>query len=227
MIVSAHQPQYLAWTGYFHKIFKSDVFVFLDNVQYKKREYQNRNQIRTKNGVQWLTVPVLNSKERFIKIKEACIDSSQDWAGKHWKALYLNYNRSPFFKEYADFFHNLYNQKWESLKDLNIYIIKGINKILNIDKVIYIESDLEIKNTKTGRIIDICKKLGADTYLSGIGGKAYLEEELFTTAGLKLQYQQFKHPEYMQCHAPFTPNLSMVDLLFNCGPKSAAIISAC
>jgi len=227
MIVSVHQPQYLAWVGYFHKILKSDVFVFLDNVQYKEREYQNRNQIRTKNKAQWLTVPVLNSKERFIKIKEVYIDNSQGWAGKHWKALYLNYNRSPFFKEYADFFQDLYNQKWDRLLDLNIYIIKGINKILNIDKVIYLESELEIENTKTGRIIDICKKLGADTYLSGIGGKAYLEEGLFTAAGLKLQYQQFKHPEYSQCFAPFIPNLSMVDLLFNCGPKTAAIISNC
>ncbi len=227
MIVSVHQPQYLAWVGYFHKILKSDVFVFLDNVQYKEREYQNRNQIRTKNGVQWLTVPVLNSKERFIKIKEVCIDNSQDWAGKHWKALYLNYNRSPFFKEYAGFFHDLYNQKWERLLDLNIYIIKGINKILNIDKVIYIESDLGIENTKTGRIVDICKKLGADTYLSGIGGKAYLEEKLFTTAGLKLQYQQFKQLEYRQCYTPFIPNLSMVDLLFNCGLKTVKIIGDC
>jgi hypothetical protein len=226
MIVSVHQPQYLAWPGYFHKILKSDAFVFLDNVQYKEREYQNRNQIRTKNGAQWLSVPVLNSKERFIKIKEVCIDNSQDWPTKHWKAIYLNYNRSPFFKEYADFFYDLYKQKWVKLLDLNIYMIKGINKILNIDKIIYLESDLKIENTRTERIIDICKKLNAHTYLSGVGAKAYLKEELFTAAGLELRYQQFRCPKYSQCYGPFIPNLSMIDFLFNCGLKTASMLGA-
>jgi hypothetical protein len=225
MIVSVHQPQYLAWVGYFHKISESDVFVFLDNVQYKEREYQNRNQIRTKDGTQWLTVPVLNSKERYIKIREVLIDNSQHWASKHWKALYLNYNRSPFFKQYADFFCDLYGRKWDKLLDLNMYFIRGINKILNLDKTIYIESDLKVENVKTARIIEICKKLSADTYLSGVGGRAYLEEKLFSEAKVKLQYQQFKHPQYLQCYAPFIPNLSIVDLLFNCGPQAAKFMS--
>ncbi|MDD4982070.1 MAG: WbqC family protein [Candidatus Omnitrophica bacterium] len=227
MILSLHQPQYLAWIGYFHKILKSDTFVFLDNVQYKKREYQNRNRIRTKNGVQWLTVPVVKSPDRFIKIKDVLVDNSQDWAARHWKALYLNYNHSPYFKEYSDFFHGLYGKKWEKLLDLNIYIIKGINKFLNINKDIYLESGLGINNTKTARIIDICGRLGADTYLSGMGGKAYLEEDLFMKAGLRLKYQKFSLLQYPQRYMPFIPNLSILDLLFNCGKESARILEEC
>ncbi|MFY9401824.1 MAG: WbqC family protein [Candidatus Omnitrophota bacterium] len=227
MILSLHQPQYLAWIGYFHKILKSDIFVFLDNVQYKKREYQNRNRIRTKSGVQWLTVPVVHSSDRFIRIKDVLIDNYQDWPAKHWKAIYLNYSRSPYFKEYSDFFHDLYTRQWERLVDLNIYIIKGINAFLNINTDIYLESELGINNKKTSRIIDICRRLEADTYLSGIGGKAYLEEGLFIDVGIKLKYQKFSLSQYPQRYRPFIPNLSILDLLFNCGKESFKILKEC
>lgn len=228
MIVSVHQPQYLPWLGYFHKIYHSDLFVFLDNSQYKKREYQNRNRIRTKNNEIWLTVPVLKDEEPYPNISDVYIDNSQDWQRRHWRAIYLNYTRAPFFKEYSDFFEDLYKREWKKLVDLNIYIVKYINQLLGIEKTIYFASRLNIKTAGTQHIIDTCKALKADTYLSGIGGKDYLEEEKFKTHSIKLIYQSFNHPVYTQLNMKdekdFIPYLSIIDLIFNHGPDSLGIL---
>jgi len=224
MIISVHQPQYLAWIGYFHKILKSDAFVFLDDVQYKEREYQNRNRIKTKDGSQWLTVPVLKPVQRFIKINEVVIDNGQKWQKRHWKAICSNYSQAPYFKQYSGFFEDLYSRHWDKLVDLNIHMIKGINGLLGIQKNISLSSQLGVQSAKTQRIIDICRALKADTYLSGQGGKDYLEEKLIASAGLKLIYQDFRHPEYAQCYGGFLPYMSMVDMLFNCGKDTLAIL---
>ena len=224
MIVSVHQPQYLPWLGYFHKISNSDAFVFLDNVQYKKREYQNRNRIRTRDGCIWLTVPVSHERS-FPNISDVFVDNSQGWHDRHWKTLSLNYADAKFFDNYRDIFEKIYSERWERLVELNMHIIKSINSILGIDKSIYLESQLNIKTTQTQRIIDICKTLKADTYLSGAGGRKYLDEGLFARNGLKLVYQKFKHPEYTQRYEPFMPYMSIVDLLFNCGDGSMKVLS--
>ncbi len=224
MIISVHQPQYIPWLGYFHKIYHSDAFVFLDNVQYKKREYQNRNRIRTKDGSMWLTVPVV-TENAYPNIADVRIDNSQEWMRRHWKALSVNYARSAHFKDYGDFFEAVYAKEWERLIDLNIYLIKHINSFFGIDKDIYSESHLGIKTTNTRRIIDICKAMKADTYLSGLGGKGYLEEDLFVANGIKLVYQDFRHPEYVQGYEPFVPFMSAIDLLFNKGKDSLAVLT--
>jgi len=224
MIVSVHQPQYLPWIGYFHKIAHSDVFVFLDNVQYKKREFQNRNKIRTKEGWLWLTVPVI-TKGRFTqKMKEVLIDNTSNWHKKHWQSIEMNYSKAKYFNEYKEFFKSLYEKEWDKLIDLNVFIIKYINELLNIKIPVYYESDLNIEGEKTTRIINICKKLNADTYLSGIGGKEYLIEEEFIKTGIKLIYQNFKHPVYTQVYPGFEPFMSIVDLLFNCGKESKNLL---
>ena len=224
MIVSVHQPQYLPWLGYFNKILNSDAFVFLDNVQYKAREYQNRNRIRTKDGWMWLTVPILKNGEAYPKISDVIIDNSQEWRKRHWRAVCVNYSRAPFFERYSGFFENLYSRNWERLIELNIYIIESMNRFLGIEKPVYFESRLKVKTRKTERIHDICKVLGADTYLSGIGGRVYLDEGLFEAGGIKLEYQDFRHPEYDQLHEPFIPFMSIVDLLFNKGAESLKIL---
>ena len=224
MVVSVHQPQYIPWLGFFDKIDKSDVFVFLDNVQYKKREFQNRNKIRTKNGWMWLTVPVISKGRYTQKIKDVQIDNTADWPITHLKSIKLNYCRAKFFKKYFDFFQGVFNKRWVKLIDLNIYIIKHLLDFLGIKKEIFLESGLKINSEKTQRIIDICKKLNADTYLSGQGAKEYLEESLFVKNKIKLVYQEFLHPEYNQLFNPFIRNLSVIDLLFNCGNDSLEII---
>ncbi len=224
MIISVHQPQYLPWLGFFDKIQRSDCFVFLDNVQYKKREFQNRNKIRTKDGWIWLTVPVVTKGLYTQKIKEVMIDNSLGWSSNHLKSIRLNYIHSPFFKAYFDFFEKLYSRQWVKLVDLNIYIIREICKFLGIDKEIHLESDLNISSQKTERIIDISKALKADSYLSGEGGRSYLDEAEFSKANIKLIYQGFSHPEYEQSYESFIPYMSIIDLLFNKGKESLVIL---
>ena len=224
MILSAHQPQYLPWLGYFHKMYHSDIFVFLDNVQYKKREYQNRNCIRTRDGSMWLTVPVLKEADPYPNISAARIDNAQEWQKRHWMAIRTNYSRAPFFKQYSPFFEELYGMKWDRLVDLNMHIIKHIAQLLGINKPTFLESQLKITTDKTARLVDICRAMKADVYLSGIGGRDYLDEKLFESNGIKLIYQDFEHPQYKQCHEPFMPCVSIIDLLFNCGDKALQIL---
>ena len=225
MIIAVHQPQYLPWLGYFHKIYSCDAFVYLDNVQYKAREYQNRNRIRIKEGCMWLSVPLIKDKNSYPNISAVRIDNSQDWPKRHWRAICLNYARSPFFAKYSGFFEDLYKQEWNRLVDLNISATNYILKSFQIDKPIYFESKLDIKTMNTQRIIDIARTLKADTYFSGVGAKAYLVEEDFGANGIKLIYQDFRHPEYNQRYGHFMPFMSAIDLLFNHGPDSLKILA--
>ncbi len=228
MILSVHQPQYIPWLGYFDKIDKSDCFVFLDQVQYKPREYQNRNKIRTKDGWMRLTVPVVSRGLGRQKICDVKIDNKTDWQKKHWESLKSCYNRAAFFKRHYHFFESVYSAKWERLIELNVHIIKYLLKELKIKTPLYYELEIYTSSQGTDRIIEICKKLKADTYLSGIGGKNYLEEEKFVQAGIKLHYQNFVHPAYRQLYTQadnsFLPNMSVLDLLFNEGDKSINIL---
>jgi len=223
MIVAVHQPQYLPWLGYFDKIDQADIFVILDNVQYKKNEYQNRNRIKTAQGWQWITVPV---KYRFPeKIIEVAINNEVDWRRKHHTALLSNYNRSAYFKDYRSFFEDLYQRDWILLANLNTYIIEYIIKQIKIATKIVKASDLELSSDPTQRLIDICKGLGADTYLAGAGGREYMDVDSFEKSGIKVVFQEFQHPVYEQLYGKFESYMSVVDLLFNHGPKSMEIIS--
>jgi len=224
MIIAVHQPQYMPWLGYFEKIIKSDNFVFLDNVQYKEREFQNRNKIRTKDGSSWLTVPVISKGEGRQNIRDVKIDNEVAWQRKHLASLRSSYGRATFFKEYYPFFEEALGRQWVYLKDLNIEIIRFVLKELYIDAPITFESDLGVFSMSAQRIIDICKKLKADTYLSGTGGRGYLDEKLFAQENIKLIYQDFLHPQYKQCYEPFVPFMSIIDLLFNNGPESRKIL---
>jgi hypothetical protein len=228
MIVSVHQPQYIPWLGYFDKIAKSDSFVFLDRVQYKAREYQNRNKIRTKDGCMWLTVPVISKDKGRQAISEVLIDNEMPWKRQHLNSLKIWYSNSPHFKECFPFFEELYGRHWDRLANLNVYIIEYLLKELSIKTKVYFESALKISGTKTDRIIQICKKLNADTYLSGAGGRDYLDENKFKEEGIELRYQEFVHPEYHQrfnsTEEDFLPFMSTLDLLFNEGPNSLGIL---
>lgn len=229
MILSVHQPQYLPWIGYFHKILKSDIFVFLDCVQYKAREFQNRNRIRTDKGWIWLTVPVITKGKREQKISEVLIDNTYPWQRKHNQSLKVYYGKAEFFEKYYPFFLETYKRNWQRLIDLNVHIIMYLLKELSITTPIYFESEIGTNHTGTERIIQICKKLKADTYLSGTGGKDYLNEARFKEERINLIYQDFKHPiypqQFMKNSQDFIPNLSIIDLLFNVGPESKNLIS--
>ena len=223
MIVAVHQPQYLPWLGYFDKIRRADMVCFLDNVQYKKNDWQNRNRIKTAQGWQWLTVPV---HYRFPqKITEVAINNTVKWKKKHLQALTSNYHRAPFFDSYSDIFKEVFAKTWESLADLNILLIKRLTSALGLDREPFVRaSDFDLRADPTDRLIDICKILNADTYLSGRDGVKYMNMERFKQNGIGVVVQDFQHPQYPQLFGGFQSHMSIVDLLFNCGAKSLAKI---
>lgn len=218
MIVTIHQPQYLPWIGYFDKINQVDAFCFLDNVQFKKNEWQNRNRIKTAQGWQWLTVPV---KHRFPQtIEEVEINDSVNWRRKHLQALATNYKKTPYFDEYIEFFEDVYSNEWELLSELNIYVIEKLCSILNLKTKRVLTSSLTLSEDPTDRLIDICRALNADTYLSGKDGAKYMDLGRFEEKGIDVLFQDFQHPVYPQLYGAFESCLSIVDMLFNCGPDS-------
>jgi hypothetical protein len=228
MIISVHQPQYIPWLGYFDKIARSDAFVYLDKVQYKPREFQNRNRIRTRDGSMWLTVPVVCKGKSRQSISEAAIDNEFGWQKQHLNSLKSWYGHARYFDSHLAFFEGIYSRDWGKLADLNIHIIDYLLKALGISTPIYYESGLGTEKMATDRIIELCRKLKADVYLSGSGGKNYLEEEKFPAAGIRLEYQHFTHPVYtqqfMSSEKDFIPYMSIIDLLFNEGPRSKEIL---
>jgi hypothetical protein len=222
-MVAILQPSYLPWLGYFEQIDRSDVFVFYDDVQYDKHGWRNRNKIKTPKGWQWLTVPVYHNFGQ--KIYEVKINNNIPWRRKHLKSLQANYARAPYYQTYIKFFEKVYSQHWEYLVDLNVYLIKQLCEFLGIKNTEFVHSrDLNIKGERTERLVKICQLFGADEYLTGDAAKNYLEEKKFQNANIKVIYQNYRHPVYPQLFGEFIPYLSVVDLLFNCGPKSLEII---
>jgi len=225
MIVSIHQPHFFPWLGYFDKIDASDMFVVLDNCQYKKQEYQNRNKIKTPKGPLWVTVPVLIKGHSEQNINEIRIDNAADWRKRHLNLLRANYREAPFFKEYFPEFERVYMLKeWEILSELNIEMLKWFMSLLGITTPLKIASVMGEAGARTERNVNLCLAAGGDVYLSGVGAKSYLEENKFAEAGLELRFQEYRHPEYPQLYGEFTPYLSVVDLLFNAGGRSLEII---
>lgn len=223
MIVSIHQPQYLPWLGYFDKIDQADIFCFLDNVQYKKNEWQNRNRIKTTAGWQWMTVPV---QFRFgEKINEVLINPNVNWQRKHLQAIITNYRKAPYFDQYIHFFENAYQKNRLSISEVNIFLIKEICRFLEMGNFkTVLSSQMDLREDPTDRLIDICKQLGADTYLAGQAGAGYMDLKRFKKNGIKVIFQDFIHPVYLQQFKGFVSHLSIVDLLMNCGPESMDII---
>lgn len=223
MILAGHQPNYLPYIGFFHKAANCDVFALWDSVQFVKRGtfgWINRNKIKTHKGWMWLTVPVLTKGKYTQLIMDTHINNDISWQKKHWKSIYLNYNKAPYFSKYSDFFKQIYQKKWDRLADLNETIIKYIIDIFEIKVKIIRCSNFLLNSDGTALIIDVCKETGADTFLSGTHGKDYLDEAEFKKNNIKLIYQNFEHPCYNQLHGPFIENLSIIDLLFNEGPGS-------
>jgi hypothetical protein len=220
MIVAGHQPNYLPWLGFFDKMRSSDLFIIEDNVQFEHQGFINRNRIITGDGVKWLSVPIEHAN-RPLLINEVKIANKAEpkWSNRHWLTLKYNYCKAPFWRDYSDFFEDAYAREWIMLIDLNMHLIKGIMRFLNIDKPLVTASSLDAKGKKNELIIAQCKAVGADVQLSGIGGKAYIDYKRFEQEGIKLVFQEFEHPYYTQMRAGFIPNLSVVDYLFCTGGK--------
>ena len=225
--VAGHQPNLYPYAGFFAKVASSDKFVIADNTQYVKKEYHNRNRIKLLNGSPfWFSVPVKNSGSFKQKINEAEIDNSQAWQRKHEKSLYVNYRKSPFLDLYFEDFKSLLNLEWCLLSDYSIAIIKLCLKLLDISTPISLASELNVSGSSTSYILDICRKSQCSSYLHGQHAYDYVDFELLEENGIKNYIQHYNAVEYPQLNPPFIPNLSILDILFNCGPDSRKIIMA-
>jgi hypothetical protein len=226
-VLASIQPCYLPWRGYFHIIQRSDVFVFADNLQYTKQNWRNRNRIKTESGGRWIVVPVDRQSTRGrADLNEVLIDNREEWGLKHWRMIDQAYHGAPFFGKYSAFFEDLYKRRWENLVDLDIYSTREISRFLKIETEFLRASDLDIQGRKTDYLIDMCRKVGATHYLTGPSARDYIEEDKFRSIGVTLEYQSYDYPEYPQLHGKFADNMSVVDILFNCGEKSPDYIWA-
>ena len=219
-----HQPNYFPYSGFFHKLSLVDTFVMMDDTQYDKK-FTNRNKIIVPNGWTWITVPI-KKELKFLSNQFIEINNDLDWKKNHWEKIQRSYANTKFFNLYKDYFNSLYHKEWNSLFELNYETLTKTIDWLGLKIEIIKESELNTSGTSTERLVNICKSIGAETYVSGIGGKEYVDESIFKKNKIKLEYQQFLHPEYSQHFSKtFIPNLSIIDLLANVGPDSLKLLS--
>lgn len=223
------QPSYIPWRGYFHQIYKSDVFIFYDDVQYDKNGWRNRNQIKTNQGKQWLTIPVKTkgSVLESTPINLIPIAWDKPWNLHHWRGIQFAYKKAPFFNQFAGYFGEIYRRQPEYLAEFTIASTIEIAELLGISHTRFQKSsDLSgITGEKTDRLIQILKAVGADEYISGPAAKDYIEEEKFKDAGIRLEYMQYNYPEYPQLYPPYDDKVSIIDLLFMTGPNALKFIT--
>ena len=219
------QPSYLPWLGYFAQVQRSDVFVIYDDVQFDKHGWRNRNRVKTAQGAQWLTVPVCTTGQNRPTNREIGIENKQPWRKKHLATLKQSYAKAPYFTQIMPTFEALLEQDWHHLIDLNVACFDAINHLLGLKREICFSSELGVEGQNVDRLIAICRKLGADRFYEGAAGRDYIDDSQFTSAGIAIEYQDYRHPVYAQLHGEFMPFLSVVDLLFNCGPKSLEILT--
>lgn len=224
MILTAHQPVYLPWLGLFHKIALADKFIFFDQVQHVPKDYINRNYVKTSSGPVLLTVPVLSKGYLEKKIADIEINNNDRWASKHWKTIYLNYKNTPYFKDYACFFEDLYKQEWKYLADLNFYMLKWHLETLGINIPVERAKNYNFQGVKSDLVLDMCLQLKSDVYIFGSMGKDYADTDKFNRVNVVPVFQDYIHPEYNQLHGKYAPYMSTIDLIFNEGSKSLEII---
>jgi hypothetical protein len=220
--VAIVQSNYIPWKGYFDLIAAVDEFVLYDDAQYTRRDWRNRNQIKTPQGVQWLTVPVIVKGRYLQKIRETEIDGNA-WTADHWRALLLNYRRAPHFREIATWLEPAYRgASYGFLTELNRSFIAAICAYLGIGTVITNSHDYVLHDGRTERLVSLCMQAGGTEYVSGPSAKAYIDEGVFRERGVRLSWFDYDgYPEYPQLWGSFTHNVTILDLLFNCGRESA------
>ncbi len=223
MIVSIHQPNFLPWIGYFYKIYSSDIFVILDTAQYEKNSFSDRNSIKTSSSIIPIKLPV-KYDHYTDSYRDVVVKTNSYWIEKTLRTLEYNYKKARYFNQIYEDIQKWLNCPNLSLSEYNSYSILDICNKLGFGTQIRFAHDLNICSTSTQRLIDICKYFNADVYLSGKGGSKYQDENEFFKNNIFLQYTNFSHPVYNQLWNEFSPNLSIVDLLFNEGYEQSSEI---
>lgn len=216
------QSNYIPWKGYFDMIASVDEFILYDDMQYTRRDWRNRNQIKTPQGVQWLTIPVRVKGKYHQKIRDTEIEGS-DWVDAHWKSLVQNYLRTPYFKEISEWLEPLYlDEQPVHLSQVNRQFIEAICKYLSIPTVISNSWDYHLTDGKTERLADLCVQARGTEYISGPAAKDYVDEHVFSERDIKLSWFDYSgYPEYPQRWNGFEHGVTILDLLFNCGKDSS------
>jgi hypothetical protein len=214
------QSNYIPWKGYFDLINSVDEFILYDTAQFTKNDWRNRNKIKSSGGLRWLSIPV---RHRFGQLIQDTVISDRNWGRTHWRSLSQAYAKAPCFKMFEAVFEELYNKcgAESKLSNVNFQFIKEICAILGIKTNITWSRDYRLVDGQTERLVDLCRQLGASEYLSGPAARNYIEPELFSRANIKLAYMDYSgYLEYPQLYPPFEHNVSVLDLIFNTGPKA-------
>ena len=221
--VVIHQPDFLSYLGFFHRLLHADLYIVLDDVQFVKgtsQSWMNRDKIKTSNGKQWITVNVKKSPSR-TNIDKILLSDTVNWRNQNLEIMKQNYKKSDYFKEVFQHIEELYNKNFDKLSDFNLASIEMLNKLFDIKIDIVFSSNLKSTTTKNERLVELLKQVNATHYLSGIGAKDYHSDKPFEKENIEVIWQDFKHPVYPQLHGEFIPYLSSIDLLFNCGIKKS------
>lgn len=215
--IAITQSNYIPWKGFFDSIQLVDVFVLYDDMQYTKRDWRNRNMIKSPEGTKWLSIPVDVKGKYFQKISETQI-SDPDWARQHWMTIVHTYGKMPGFALYQPIFEELYQRSYTHLSEVNFAFTKAICQILGITTEIRWSSEFELGEGKTERLVAICNQLGGTDYFTGAAAKNYMDETLFEQSNIQVHYYDYSgYPEYEQRFPPFTHGVSILDLLFSVG----------
>jgi hypothetical protein len=225
--VAIVQSCYIPWKGYFDLIASVDEFILFDDRQFTRRDWRNRNRVKTPQGSQWLTVPV-ETKGRYHQRIDETLISDPAWAAQHWKTIVHNYAAAPYYGHYREQLEELYERASdERLSVVNRHFLEAVNALLGIDTVLMWSTDYEAEGTKTERLVSLCRAAGATAYVSGPRAREYLDEAAFAAAGIDLSYFDYSgYPEYEQLYPPFDHAVTILDLLLNAGPDAPRYLKA-
>jgi hypothetical protein len=218
-----HQPHYFPYPGFFNKLSMVDVLVVMDATQYDKR-FTNRNRILDPHGEVWLTVPI-HKEDRFSPNRQVRINEAIPWRADHWRKILVSYANAKYFNLYKEELKEFYDTVWPNLFDLDLGTTRKTMEWLGIDIPVVLESELHVSSTGSQRLLDICKSIGADTYVSGRGGSEYIDLRLFEENDVAVEFQEYSASPYPQRFtSEFVPDLSVLDLISNVGPGSAELV---
>jgi hypothetical protein len=219
--VAILQSSYIPWKGYFDIINSVDEFILYDDVQFTRRDWRNRNRIKTPQGVRWLTIPVQTKGQYLQRIDETLV-SDPGWARSHWSAFLQSYSAAPFFAGYRPFFEELFLTCTETrLSSINRRFLEAVCEVLGIATRLSWSTEYSAHGSKTERLVSLCAAAGATSYLSGPSARDYIEDEQFQRAGIELSYMDYSgYPEYTQLYPPFEHGVTILDLIFNAGDKA-------
>jgi hypothetical protein len=227
MILSASQPYFAPFPGFFFKAHISDIFVILDSVQFPRgTTWISRNRFKGPHGKLWMTIPVWKKGLGLQRINDVGIYHEGRWRRKHLESLKTAYAHAPYFPEHLPFLNEMFSESFQRLIDLNLAVITHLMRHLNVQTRVELLSELDIRSSGDERLVDLCRKFQAKRFLAQASARKYLDSRAFEAAGIELEFFQPPSPVYPQLWGDFIPNLSAFDLLFNCGPKAHDILAA-